>query len=161
MTLAELFSEEIENPFVEDLDNLTEEEFEELVEAKKVSPLDYDRYWKEWPLDEKHYSKKTGNRLYGRWIYRHREAAGAKYGDGKVVHHKNHNKHDNSKRNLSKISREEHCKVDPNARKCFKCKVCGGEHFARGYCQKCYMRRFRKGNFGDYKKSENYSKSDR
>ena len=115
-------------------------------EAKKVTPLDYKRHWVEFPKNEKHYSKKTGNRLYGMWVYAHREAAGAKYGDGKIVHHKNHDKHDNSKDNLEKMSRAEHCQIDPNARKHEHCKVkgCNEPHFSHGYCEKHYMKWYRK-----------------
>ena len=83
MTLAEILSEPI-NIVWEDGEPW--EYDETLDEAKVVTPLDYKRHWEEWPLSEKHYSKKTGNRLYGRWVYDHRENAGAKYGDGKIVH---------------------------------------------------------------------------
>lgn len=164
MTLAEVLSESLFIEFNENENTfLEEEEYEALVEAKKVSPLDYKRHWEEWPLSEKHYSKKTGNRLYGRWVYDHRENAGATYGDGKIVHHHNHDKHDNSKSNLSKISQSEHCKIDPNARKHTGCKIkgCNGEHFAQGFCQKHYMQRFRKGKYGHYNKDNNYSKEER
>ena len=165
MTLTEILSESLFLEFDKDGEyrTLEEEEFKTLVEAKLVVPTDYKRHWKEWPLDEKHYSKKTGNRLYGRWVYDHREAAGAKYGDGKVVHHKDHNKHNNSASNLTKISQSDHCKIDPNSRKHFKCSVsgCNGEHYSHGLCQKHYMRKFREGKFGNYDKSKNYSKEER
>lgn len=161
MTLADILSENI-TIIWEDGD--PEEYDENLYEAKKVSPLDYKRHWEEWPLSEKHYSKKTGNRLYGRWVYDHREAAGAKYGDGKIVHHKDHNKHDNDPSNLAKISQSEHCKIDPNAKKHDGCKVsgCKNPHYSHGYCQKHYMKLvYRKGKSGDYDKSKNYSKEER
>lgn len=134
-----------------------------LIESKVVIPTDYERYWKEWPLDEKHYSKKTGNRLYGRWVYKHREQAGAEYGDGKVVHHIDHNKHNNSKKNLKKITQSDHCKIDPNSRKYFTCSVpgCKGIHYSRHLCLKHYMQKFRKGKFGNYDPEKNYSKEDR
>lgn len=161
MTIAEILSEDI-NIYFENVDENDEaSEGMTLDEAKVVSPLDYKRHWEEWPLSEKHYSKKTGNRLYGRWVYDHREAAGAKYGDGKVVHHHDHDKHNNSKENLSKVSRSKHAIIDPNARKCYKCKICGAEHYSHGLCQKHYMQKFRKGKFGNYSKSNNRSKEER
>ena len=75
MTLAEILSEPI-NIIWEDGEPW--EYDKTLDEAKTVTPLDYKRHWEEWPLSEKHYSKKTGNRLYGRWVYDNRENAGAK-----------------------------------------------------------------------------------
>lgn len=154
MTLKELVDKEnSEKVFWED---------DEIIdEAKVVTPLDYKRHWVEFPKNEKHYSKKTGNRLYGIYIYDHREAAGAKYGDGKVVHHKDHNKHNNSKSNLEKVSQSDHCKIDPNARKCYKCKICGEPHYAKGYCKKHYMQKLRAGKFGNYDKEKNYAKDER
>lgn len=139
---------------------MTLQEAFDIVEAKEVSPLDYDRYWYEYKPKERHYSK-NHNLLYGEWRYKHREAAGAKYGDGKVVHHHNHDKHDNSKKNLSKITRSEHAIIDPNARKCYKCKICGGEHYSHGLCQKHYMQKFREGKFGNYDEQNNKSKEER
>ena len=161
MTLAEILSENITIVWE---DGEPWEYDKTIDEAKMVSPLDYKRHWEEWPLSEKHYSKKTGNRLYGRWVYDHRENAGAHYGDGKIVHHHNHNKHDNSKKNLSKISQSEHCKIDPNAKKYDGCKIpgCKKPHYSHGYCQAHYMKLFyRKGKGGNYDKSKNYSKDDR
>lgn len=153
MTLKETIDKEFsETIFWED---------ETIDEAKKVTPLDYDRYWHEFPKNEKHYSKKTGNRLYGIWVYKHREKAGAKYGDGKVVHHKDEDKHNNSKSNLEKVSQSKHCKIDPNARKHFKCKICGKPHYARGLCLNCYMKAFRAGKFGDYSSENNKPKDKR
>lgn len=127
-------------------------EDETINEAKKITPLAYERYWKEFPKNEKHYSKKTGNRLYGIWVYKHREKAGAKYGDGKIVHHKDEDKHNNSKSNLEKMSQSEHCKIDPNAKKYEGCKIkdCKNEHYSQGYCQKHYMQRFRAGKFASH-----------
>lgn len=155
MTLKEFIDKENnEKIYLEDYDDSLEE-------AKVVTPLNYLRYWREFPKNERHYSKKTHNRLYGMWVYYHREAAGAKYGDGKIVHHKDENKHNNSKSNLQKITQSEHCKVDPNARKCYKCKICGKPHYARGLCLNCYMKALRSGKFGDYNPENNKSKNDR
>ena len=84
MTIAEILSKELD---IESEQIFWEDE-ETLEEAKKVSGLEYKRHWHEFPKNEKHYSKKTGNRLYGCWIYDHREAMGCKYGDGVIVHHK-------------------------------------------------------------------------
>lgn len=138
MTLRELIDTEAnEKIYWEDDDAIDE--------AKEVTPLYYERRWYEFPKNEKHYSKKTHNRLYGCWIYSHREAAGAKYGDGTVVHHKDHDKHNNSKSNLEKISQSEHCKIDPNARKTYKCKICGKPHYAKGLCKAHYMQALRSG----------------
>lgn len=161
MTLAEIFSQPV-NIIWEDGDPCDYDPDYVIDEAKKVSNLNYSRHWEEWPLDEKHYSKKTGNRLYGRWVYDHRENAGAEYGDGKIVHHHNHDKKDNRKSNLTKMTQSEHCKIDPNARKhtgC-KCKGCKKPHYSHGYCQAHYMRLvYRKSD--SYDKSKNYAKSER
>ena len=161
MTLEDLFNDDI-NIFFEDTDGNDEVfDYSQLDEAKKVVPTDYERHWVEWPLDEKHYSKKTGRRLYGYWSYRHREVAGAHYGDNSIVHHKNGVKHDNSKNNLKKMSQADHCRVDPNSRKRYKCRICGAPHFCQGLCQKHYMQKFRKGKFGNYDPSKNRSKDER
>lgn len=147
MTLIELLSEKVSNPF------------EELEEEKS----EYNRYWYEYKPNERHYSK-NHNLLYGEWRYKHRENAGCKYGDGKIVHHKDNNKKNNSKKNLQVTDRSGHCKIDPNAAKPHegeKCKDCGGEYWGKGYCHKCYMRHFRKGDFGNYDKNKNYSKKER
>lgn len=140
MTLRETINKEFEDT------KIIWEDDETIDEAKVVTPLDYKRHWHEFSKDEVHYSKKTGKRLYGCWIYDHRAAAGASYGDGKIVHHKDHDKKNNSKSNLSKISQSEHCKIDPNSRKHFKCKVCGKPHYAKGFCLNCYMKKYRKSN---------------
>ena len=58
----------------------------------------------------------------------------------------NGNKKDNSKSNLSKITQSKHCKIDPNSRKHFKCKICGKPHYAKGLCLNCYMKKYRKSN---------------
>ena len=160
MTLTELLSKGIENSneFFED----TDENDEIVKEAKIVGPEDYKRKWVEFPKNEKHYSKKTGNRLYGYYEYEHRAKAGCKYNDGKVVHHKDNNKHNNNNKNLQVTDRSGHCIIDPNARKFTNCKRCGKkEHFSHHLCQACYMRQFRKGKFGNYDKSKNYSKDER
>lgn len=163
MTICELLSEELQNPFETIIWEDTDDNDEVIIEAKKVTGLDYKRHWEEWPLDEKHYSKKTGNRLYGRWVYDHREAAGAKYNDGKIIHHKNHVKSDNSKSNLQVTDRKNHCRIDPNARVYTDCKIpgCKNPHYSHHLCKKHYMQKFRKGKFGNYDKSKNYSKKDR
>lgn len=124
---------------------------------------EYKRHWEEFPKNERHYSKKTGNRLYGRWVYDHRENAGATYNDGMVVHHKDHDKHNNNPNNLMKISQSTHCKIDPNARKFTDCKVpgCKNPHFSHHLCQKHFMQKYRSGKFGSYDKTKNYSKEDR
>lgn len=159
MTIAEILSKELdiesEQIFWEDEDTLEE--------AKKVSGLEYKRHWHEFPKNEKHYSKKTGNRLYGCWIYDHREAMGCKYGDGVIVHHKDNDKHNNSKSNLQRTDRKNHCIIDPNARKYTDCKIpgCKNPHYSQHLCQKHYMQKFRAGKFGDYDKSKNYSKDER
>lgn len=139
------------------------EDEEEIEEAKKVTGLDYDRHWVEWPKSEKHYSKKTGRRLYGYWQYSHREAAGLHYGDPAIVHHRNKNKHDNSKNNLEVCSRADHCRIEPNNLKHEGCciKGCKNPHFSHGYCQKHFMQRYRKGKFGSYDESKNRSKDER
>lgn len=139
MTLNELLNQEITIP-----EELT------LNEAKHVRPDDYNREW---------VSGKNGEK--GHWQPKHRSVMGLGPNDPRVVHHKNHDKHDNRKSNLEVVSRSEHCKIDPNARKIYKCKICGKPHYSRGYCKMHYMRVFRKHKFGNYDKSKNYSKSDR
>lgn len=139
---------------------------EELIdEAKHIRPTDYERRWIEFtPEERKAYEEKTGKKLYGYYSYKHREEAGASFNDGFVVHHVDNDKHDNKKANLKKISRSEHCKVDPNAAKPHKgevCKDCGDKYYARGYCFKCYMKHLRKGDFGKYNPKNNLSKKDR
>lgn len=164
MTLTEILSESLFLEFDKNGEYkvLTEEEFKNLVEAKKVTPLDYERYWYEYKPNERHYSK-NHNLLYGEWRYRHREAAGAHYGDNKIIHHKNEDKNDNSKSNLQVTDRAGHCRIDPNARKFFKCSVpgCNEPHYSHHLCQKHFMQQYRKGKFGDYDKSKNYSKEER
>ena len=122
---------------------------EELEEAKDTNGGDYARHWHEYPKGQKHYTS-NGKRRWGYWIYNHRENAGSHFGDGTIVHHKNHNKHDNSRSNLRKInsgsdgkSRATHAIIDPNARKHTKCKICGAPHYANGLCEKHYMRKYR------------------
>lgn len=163
MTICELLSEELQNPFETIIWEDTNDNDEVIIESKTVSPLDYDRKWIEYPKNEKHYSKKTGNRLYGYWQYKHISNAnnGKRLPRGYVVHHKDGDKHNNKKSNLQIVTRSEHCKIDPNARKCYKCKICGGEHYSHHLCKKHYMQKFRKGEFGNYDKSKNYSKEDR
>ena len=46
------------------------------------------------------------------WQYVHRLKAGAKPGDGKVIHHKNGNNKDNSKDNLQVTTMAGHNKID-------------------------------------------------
>lgn len=120
-----------------------------LDEAKYTSALEYKRHWKELSKEEADkYNKEHGTHIHGYWVYDHREAAGATYGDNTVVHHKDHDKHNNHKRNLMKISRADHCIVDPNAlkHKGEKCKEkgCGNDYYAKGYCYKHYMKHYRK-----------------
>lgn len=131
-------------------------------EAKHTRPDEYDRKWMEYPKDEKHYYP-SGKRKYGRWIYGHKEAMGVGEDKNKVVHHKNHNKHDNRPSNLQVCTRSEHCKIDPNARKFTDCKVpgCKNSHYSHHLCLKHYMQKYRKGKIGNYDKSKNYSKSSR
>lgn len=58
---------------------------------------------------QKYMGKKGGKEI---WKYVHRLKAGAK--DGQIVHHKNHNKHDQSASNLQVVSsRGRHNTIDP------------------------------------------------
>ena len=140
MTLNELLSQEVKLP-----DEL-------LDEAKHVRPDDYNREW-----------IKGENGKKGHWQPKHREVMGLTPDDPRVVHHKNHDKHDNRKSNLEVVSRAEHCKIDPNALTYTDCKVpgCKNPHYSHHLCKKHYMRAFRKGKFGNYDKSKNYSKKER
>lgn len=144
---------------------LSKEEFQKLDEAKITSPLEYERHWIEFPKGEEHFSK-NGNKLHGYWSYTHRENAGCKYGDGKIVHHKDNNKHNNSKENLEITDRAGHCRIDPNAAKKYagkhcKIKGCKEKIFGRFLCHKHYMQAYRKGKFGDYDEVKNHSKKER
>lgn len=152
------------------LDSLLNQELEipqelQIDEAKKVKPTDYDRHWVEFTPEERDsYEEEHGKKVYGYWSYKHREEAGAKFNDGFVVHHKDNDKHDNKKKNLQKVTRAEHCQIDPNAAKPHKgevCKDCGGKYYGRGYCYKCYMKHFRNGDFGNYDPDKNLSIKDR
>lgn len=81
----------------------------------------------------------------------------------RLVHHKSHDKKDYNKNNLQIVSRSEHAIIDPNARKCFKCKIegCGNEHYSHGLCFRHYMQKYRKGEFGNYNPKKNRSKKER
>lgn len=144
------------------LDN-TEDDI--LDEAKKVRGDDYPRYWHHFTPEEKEQYVKEGHKpKSGIWIYKHREALGLDYHDkDKLVHHKNHNKEDYSKKNLQIVSRSSHAIIDPNARKHYKCSVegCGNDHYGRELCFKHYMQRYRKKEFGNYNKKKNRSKEER
>lgn len=130
------------------LDELLDNEENKLIdEAKHTSCLEYERHWHEMSKEEaEKYNKKHGTHIHGYWTYPHRENAGAVYNDGTVVHHKDRNKHNNDKNNLMKISRSEHCIIDPNALKHEgeKCKKCGDKYYAKGLCYNCYMKEYRK-----------------
>lgn len=146
------------------LDQILDEEeqdmFDELLdEAKHTRADEYARYWHHFTDEEKAEYAKTHNvPKSGKWIYNHREAMGVTSDDKDVVvHHKNHDKHDYRKENLQVVSRAEHCRIDPNARKRWKCgiKGCGNEHYGRGYCLKHYMQMYRKHKFGNYNETKN------
>jgi hypothetical protein len=50
------------------------------------------------------------------WQYVHRLKAGAKPGDGKVIHHKDGNNKNNSASNLQKTDMAGHNRIDPKHR---------------------------------------------
>lgn len=148
------------------LDELLDKQEEEILdEAKHTRSDEYDRYWHKFTPEEKEQYIKEGHKpKSGIWIYRHREAMGLDYHNKDViVHHKDHDKHNYKKSNLKILSRADHVREDPNARKHWKCSVpgCGNEHYARGYCLKHYIAHFRKGDFGNYNPKKNRSKKDR
>lgn len=147
------------------LDELLDEEEKILDEAIHVKASDYDRYWHHFTPEEKErYTKEGHVPKSGVWIYKHREAMGLDYHDkDKLVHHRNHDKHDYSKDNLQIVSRSEHAIIDPNARKHFKCSVpgCGNEHYSHKLCFRHYMQKYRKGEFGNYDPKKNKAKKER
>ena len=100
------------------------EEYEEEMELDEHPANEYSRHWdKERNL----------------WVYDHRMKLGLSDKDRDyIVHHKDGNHHNNSKRNLLRLTRAEHARVEKPALKHDKCKVCGGKHFGRGYCAKHY-----------------------
>ncbi len=51
MTICELLSEELQNPFETIIWEDTDDNDEVIIESKKVTCLDYKRHWEEWPLD--------------------------------------------------------------------------------------------------------------
>jgi hypothetical protein len=133
------------------IEQLLTETFEQVIEENKrgYPANDVERVWDKTlgpllPDSDKH---------VGRWRYIHRDKAGVSYNDGKIVHHKNRNHKDNSDDNLEVTTRSEHTKIDPVARKHEGCKSkkCDGKHFARGYCLKHYLRKYRRGDFNKYK----------
>lgn len=83
----------------------------------------------------RHWSAETGL-----WSYEHREKLGLKARDGYVVHHKDGNHHNNHKRNLVKLTRAEHARIEKPALKHDHCKIkgCKNKHFGRGYCAQHY-----------------------
>lgn len=131
-------------------------------EAKHTNPNEYERVWVEFPKNEKHYYQ-SGKRKYGKWVYKHKEKMGVKETKNLVVHHKDNNKKNNSKSNLVVVTRAEHCRIDPNARKFTDCKVkgCKNKHYSHHLCLTHYMQRYRSGKIGNYDKSKNYSKKNR
>lgn len=134
---------------------LTEEAYkkdETLEEAKHVNPNEYPRYWHEYTKEEK--EKNPDLKGHGKWIYKHREALGVDSDEEMVVHHINNDKNDFDPENLALVTRAEHCRIDPNARKHFGCKVegCRNPHYEHGYCLKHFMQLYRKGKFGHHKK---------
>ncbi len=123
---------------------LDKEEVDMLSEAKHTSCLEYERRWYEMSKKEaEKYNTAHGTHIHGYWVYDHREAAGCKYGDKRVVHHIDRDKHDNDPDNLQAVSRAEHCRIDPNALKHEgeKCKVkgCDEPYYAHGLCRHHYM----------------------
>ena len=148
------------------LDELLDKEEENLEEAVHIRADDYERHWVEMSKEEAAaYNKEHGTHIHGYWEYPHRVAAGLKFGDNRISHHKNKDKHDNRKENVVALSRAEHCRVEPNALKHAgeKCKEkgCGNDYYARGYCFKHYIAHFRKGEFGNYNPKKNKSKKER
>lgn len=148
------------------LDEILDKQEEEILdEAKHTRSDEYTRYWHHFTPEEKEQYVKEGHKpKSGIWIYKHREALGLDYHNKDViVHHKDHNKHNYKKSNLKILSRAEHVREDPNARKCWKCSKegCGNEHYAHGLCYKHYMQMYRKHKFGNYDKSKNKAKDER
>ena len=146
---------------------LDKEENEILEEARHVRADDYERHWVEMSKEEADaYNKEHGTHIHGYWEYPHRVAAGLKFGDKRISHHINKNKHDNRKENVVALTRSEHCKVEPN-RKIYgddeKCKIkgCGNSIYSHYLCYKHYMQKYRKGEFGNYDPKKNKSKKDR
>lgn len=128
------------------LNEILSNETETIDEAIHTLPSDYERYWHHFTPEEKEaYTKEGHVPKSGLWIYKHREAMGLDYHDKRVVHHKDHDKHNNSKNNLQIVSRKEHAIIDPNAlkHKGELCKECKKRPFyANHLCYKCYMKHY-------------------
>lgn len=132
-----------------------------LDEAKHVRADDYPRYWHHFTPEEKEQYVKEGHvPKCGVWVYKHREAMGLDYHNkDKIVHHRNGDKSDFSKSNLMILSRAEHCREEPN-RKIYtdedKCRIkgCGNLCYAHHLCYKHYMKFYREGKFGNFKKEK-------
>ena len=61
-----------------------------------------------------------------------------------VIHHINHDKHDNRIENLSITNNKEHCSIYHQKGK--KCSICDRKHLAKGYCVKHYWKMIMKPN---------------
>lgn len=143
---------------------LEEEAYKEedtIEEAKHTEGNEYPRYWHEYTKEEK--EKNPSLKGHGIWIYKHREAMGVDANEKMVVHHIDGDKNNFDPENLALVSRSEHCKIDPNARKHFGCKVkgCTNPHYQHGYCLKHFMQKYRSGEFGHYDPKKNESKKNR
>lgn len=139
---------------------LDQEAYINIDEAHHTTELEYNRKWVEYTKEEREAHPEKG---YGYWELEHRKNMGVNSDEPKIVHHKDGNKHNNSPDNLMLITRAEHCKIDPNARKHYGCKIkgCKNPHYAKGYCLKHYMEKFRDGKFGHYNPKNNKSRKDR
>jgi hypothetical protein len=82
------------------------------------------------------------------WSYLHRRKLELDENDNRVVHHKDGNHTNNSKKNLEALTRAEHCAIEKPAKKYDGCQKegCNNKHFSHGLCIKHFFQWYRSKN---------------